>query len=306
MSDHPKNTNHIYGSNNKSVVDNRHGDRKGRPGQPLKANPSYLTNKDNPSADKYYRNPTEGGQEVAPNSNVSTSSYLHPQSTAPLSLTNEADMGGVFDLILGRLRSGQAKVIVQVTDANLERRLDARLDMAQARQQIDNRQRAAVQIGRPAALSAATVAAPTPTPTTERQADDDLASDIDPEAYVNGELPEDAIDTNASAVAVIEGPEAGTDEGEDLGEEPGPEGEPGEPQASDGDGGDDDDDDDDGDDGDDDDDEEEDDDDGEEEAPEGEEDEEDEFGDVLDDVEEELDDDLADLDEEPESHLPSR
>jgi hypothetical protein len=230
MSDNPKNTNHIYGSGDKSVIDNRHGDRKGRLGDPLKANPNYKTNKDNPSTDKYYRNQEEGGALVQPNSQTTVQSFMHPESTAPITLTNEADMGGVYDLIMGRLRAGQAQVLVQVTDANLERRLDARLDMAQARQQIEQRQRAAVKIGRPASLLQATVAAPT----TEQEADDDLASDIDPRAYVDGDLPEDAIET--TGVAVL-------DEEENLDEAP--EADAGEPEDP---GDDDDDDDDDGDD----------------------------------------------------------
>jgi hypothetical protein len=130
---------------------------------------------------------------------------MHPESTTPLMLSNEADLGGVLDLALDRVRAGQRQVLIQVTDADLERRLEARLDMAQARESIDATQRQAIQVGRPVNLLTAAEptgltdeeveAAITPKePTSVMASEDDLALDVDVDAFVNGDIPEEALD----------------------------------------------------------------------------------------------------------------
>ena len=201
-------TNHIYASGQPSVIQNSGGDRHGRPGDPLKANPSFDPNKEDAGADKYYRNVAGSGAAV-PNKKADTVSIYSPQSTTPLMLSNESELGGVLDLSLDRVRAGQRKVIVQVTDADLTRRLKARLDMAQARGSIDMKQRKAIQVGRPVnMLDAAVPTGLTPeeveaklpdrTPTTAAAAEEDLALDVDPMAYVNGDLDEDVLDPVAA------------------------------------------------------------------------------------------------------------
>lgn len=203
-----KGTDHIYGSGNRSVIQNAAGDRRGRPGEPLRANPSFTPDADNESTDKYYANMPGSGGAVAPSPNE-TKPVMHPESTTPLTLSNEADLGGVLDLAIDRVRSGQRQVLIQVTDADLERRLAARLDMAQARESIDAGQRQAIRVGRPVNLLDAVVEPPTEKgltekevekmlpdrkPTTVAATEEDLALDIDVDAFVNGEVPEEALD----------------------------------------------------------------------------------------------------------------
>ncbi len=206
--DDVKGTDHIYGSGQPSVIQNAAADRRGRPGDPLRANPSFTPDVDNESTDKYYANmPGSDGAVVA--TPDETKSVMHPKSTTPLMLSNEADLGGVLDLAIDRVRSGQRQVLIQVTDADLERRLEARLDMAQARESIDATQRQAIRVGRPVNLLDAVVEPPTEKGLTEKEveemlpdreptstvaSEEDLALDIDPEAFVNGEIPEEALD----------------------------------------------------------------------------------------------------------------
>ena len=189
MAENPGTTDHIYGSGEKSVINNAAGDRKGRPGQPLKANPSYEGGDNDPSTDKIYMDPREKGKKGQA---VLTQgpSTMRAAAAPTLVLKSEAELGGIMDMALDQLRDGHAKVIIHVTDAHLQRQLEARLDMAVARERIDKTHRDRIKVGRPVDLLEAAV----PEPVTAQAASDDLAAGIDPGAYVRGDLPENAIE----------------------------------------------------------------------------------------------------------------
>lgn len=191
-------TDHIYGSGNRSVVDNNMADRKGRPGEPVLANPSYDGSINKSSADKYYRNLGSQGSAVMQPVAVGVGSANEPD----IVLADESEFGGVVDKALERVRATNRPVKIQVLNTGLSKRLGAQFDMLQHKESISAVQRQLIVIGRPVELMDAQAVESLitdKTPTTAAPADDDLATGLDMDAYIKGELADDVLDPAPAA-----------------------------------------------------------------------------------------------------------
>jgi hypothetical protein len=223
MAEPNQGTNHIYASGDRSVIDKNVGDRKGRHGEPLPSNPSYKGDGDDTSANKYYANLKGKG----PNVNI-----LAPtggsRAVEPLVVGEDGDFGGVLDQAVTLAREGYRLVPVQIYDAQVERRFNAQLDMLLARERLTPEMRASIKVGRPAAL--ANVADPSegltaeeiedkiipnePTKEATAVTDGDL-DDLDMESFVNGDLPEDTLESDPATLIADDDGDDGDDDGDD-------------------------------------------------------------------------------------------
>jgi hypothetical protein len=172
-----------YRSGQRSAIDNSGSDRRGRPGDPLKANPSATLHRDNQNTNKYYAEavgegaavpesggaaPGGGGRPVEPGAPV--------QNTQPLLLENESDVSKIRGRIIQRLEAGQDRVVVQLGSddpGKLQRLLRTQLDLAVAREQITEEQYRDVY------FAGAPAKAPPKAEQVPEAADDELPDDFD-------------------------------------------------------------------------------------------------------------------------------
>ncbi|MHC4608798.1 MAG: hypothetical protein ACYS7M_00440 [Planctomycetota bacterium] len=132
-------TDGVYGSGNRSAIQQTNADRKGRPGTPLKSNPTPTYNPQDQHPEKYYAaNPrsAQPGGVIKQEAPVAMPEIR--EGVAKIQMKNETDVNRVRDQAIDAVRRGaRAVVIVDGEDnAKLERLLRTQMELSVARQQL--------------------------------------------------------------------------------------------------------------------------------------------------------------------------
>lgn len=128
-------TDSIYGSGNRSALQHTNADRRGRPGEPLRANATVSPDPHNSSTDKYYAN------QNAPKTPMPEAELKAPvirEGVARFVLKSEVDVNEVRDQAILALHK-EARVVITVTGDNvesLERLLRTQMNLAVTRERI--------------------------------------------------------------------------------------------------------------------------------------------------------------------------
>lgn len=196
MAEPHQSTDKTYASGHRSALQHSAADSRGRPGDPVRANPSQNLSSANRSTDKYYANAQGQGPTVQ---GSTTLPVEHPQSTAAIRLTSESEVVVQRDAIIERLKAGNPRVVIEIEAkdvVSLERLMRTQLELAVARGRITRDQFLRILYSRvtedlPAEAVAegtpyVTEAPPDPDLVPVAEVEDDLAVGVDMEAFVKG------------------------------------------------------------------------------------------------------------------------